>query len=84
MNPLQTNPLESQLDHHKVAIDAIFTRENLPAILAVVNSLLPKDRERIAQDEFWTIVNAARYDGALKLTNDIVTFTANRTTPHVG
>lgn len=72
------NPLETQLDHYKVAIDTIFTRENLPAILAVMNSLLPKEDSRIGESEYHTVVKAAFFEGAKAMTDGIINFTAQR------
>lgn len=75
-----TNPLQTDLERYSASIDKIFTRDNLPAILAVLNSLIPRDRTRILPSEYETIVAAARYDGALKITNDVVDFVATRQT----
>lgn len=78
-NPI-INPLQSDIDRYAATIDKIFTRDNLPAILAVLNSLIPRDRTRIFPSEYETIIAAARYDGALKITNDVVDFVATRQT----
>ncbi len=76
------NPLESQLQHHDAGISIIFTRENLPAILAVMNSQLPRDESRVAETEFQTVVRAAHYEGALHMINAIIKFTAARNSLH--
>lgn len=65
---------EEQLKEYKTGIDTIFTRDNLPAILAVMNSKLPKDITRTKGSEYETIVSAAFYDGALSMINEIINF----------
>lgn len=70
------NPLTTQLDHHKVAIETIFTRENLPAILAVMNAILPKEDSRIGESDYHTVVKAAFFEGAKSMTEGIINFTA--------
>lgn len=75
MNNKPEGSVDAQLELHKSTIDEIFTRDNLPAILAVLNSLLPRDVTRISVDEFQTIARAARYDGAINIINDVITFT---------
>lgn len=76
-NPI-VNPLQTDVERYAATIDTIFTRDNLPAILAVLNALLPRDRERIKEDQFKTIISAARHDGALEIVNGVVTFVAGR------
>lgn len=76
-NPI-LNPLQSDLERYAASIDRIFTRDNLPAILAVLNHLLPRDKERTKDSEFNTLVAAARYDGAINIVNDVITFVQGR------
>lgn len=74
----KTLPTQTELDRYASTINTIFTRDNLPAILAVLNSLIPRDPERLADNEYQTVIRAAKYDASLELINGVISFVATR------
>lgn len=64
----------AQLELYDSQIKEIFKLENLPAILAVMNHILPKDLTRVAPTEYETIVKAAKYDGCVDMINNLIKY----------
>lgn len=59
---------------NKDKIDEIFKPENLNAILAVMNTLVPIEYCKIAEDEFKTVTNLAKYQGATEIITKLTEF----------
>lgn len=61
-------------------VDDIFKLENLEAILAVLNSVRPGYLNLCKDNEFATIVNAARLDGVQELIQSVVEYVNKKET----
>lgn len=70
------NQLQTPMEQHKDAIQRVFVIENLQAILAVLHSLRPMKTSLIKEDQFQTVVNAAREDAFEDIMKGVAQFIA--------
>lgn len=68
---------QDPLEQYSVAIKEIFTYERLPAILAVLNSFRPPYGGFVRENEFKTIVYAAKVDAIDELQKKLTQFVIN-------
>lgn len=66
-------------EQFEVSIKEIFTFEHLPAIIALINHVRPKHESFVKEDEFSTLVYAAKNDAIDELVNRINTFIISNT-----
>lgn len=55
-------------------IKNIFTQDNIPAILAVINHVRPVYTDLCKESEYLTVVNAAKLDAVHELTQNIINY----------
>ena len=62
------------MEQYQEQINAIFTQENIPVILAVINHIRPKYLGLCRDTEFNTIVNVAKLDGVQELVAELIKY----------
>jgi len=70
------------MEQYKEQINQIFTQENLPVILAVINHIRPKYLGLCRDTEFSTIVNVAKLDGIQELVAELIQYVENQKRIH--
>lgn len=66
------------MEQYQEQINHIFTQDNLPAILAVLNHIRPKYLGLCKDTEFNTIVNVAKLDGIQELVAELIQYVQNQ------
>jgi len=77
MNP--NDRPKTPYEQYEVSIKEIFTFEHLPAIIALINHVRPKHESFVKEDEFSTVVYAAKNDALDDLVKRINTYIIGNT-----
>lgn len=72
--------LQTPFELHKDAIKRVFVLENLQAILAVIHHIRPVKSQNVCENEFQTIVKAAKEDAYDEIMSGVAQFIAENST----
>lgn len=67
--------IDDEVDNAKITIKDIFSVDNMPTILLVLNSCLPRSAARLQTDAYTTAIAAAKYDASVEFINAVITKT---------
>lgn len=72
--------MQEQLQKYEIVLKDIFTTEHLPAIVCLLNALRPYNENRVLDNEFNTVVAAAKLDGMDELIRKVIEYTGQTNT----
>lgn len=64
-----TYQIDDQLEIVKPSLKEILNLNNLPPVLILMNSLLPREAVRLRKDAYETAIAAAKYDAVIEFIN---------------
>lgn len=67
-----TYNVDDQIDAAKPALRDLLSIDNMPNLLLVMNSLLPRSSKRLLGDDRATVIAAAQYDACVDFVNRFI------------